>query len=479
MSSLTVSNSEEDFHRQAFEGADFFDKEHHSHTLDSHTASVSSTPEKTKLNSCGAAARKKAMQELIRMDSMRAMLWGDPTPLDEPGFMSNTARDTGLMFGPDVTEAFLEKNELEMVIRSHQAFFQGFKYHHNGRVLTVFSASGYMGRSDVSAGLLRLRKAPQFTKSSVSKHLRELSESLRGSLDLKRAEEVLALQKKFSNIIHCGEKVVARFYYERLEAAFKLQASSLVATSYFADLVQWSHDPQQLLSENHPVSIQFPDHQSDSERLSRVLEAIDEATEVATNPQASPNALSSQLQFSGDLHPNGEVVDSHWDESDEDGLVKGVLDSLTSVRDEKLLAGHRRRNGLEKRNGSSGLMVYESIANLAEMHDSELEGLENNAGEGDIELPSLSLKSPLSFRAGLEGKGPKTSPADRYKQVEDDYYDDLDADLYPSGSYLGGHLNMDRLDAGEFNAEVDGTVSRAESPPLVGAQVLKELLKDD
>lgn len=49
--------------------------------------------------------------------SRNEMLWSDPFGMSGRG---PSPRGTGMQFGPDVTKAFLKKNNLELVIRSHQ-----------------------------------------------------------------------------------------------------------------------------------------------------------------------------------------------------------------------------------------------------------------------------------------------------------------------------------------------------------------------
>jgi serine/threonine-protein phosphatase 5 len=49
----------------------------------------------------------------------------------------------GLSFGPDVTKRFLEQNNLEYVVRSHECKDGGYEVAHDGRCITVFSAPNY------------------------------------------------------------------------------------------------------------------------------------------------------------------------------------------------------------------------------------------------------------------------------------------------------------------------------------------------
>ena len=49
----------------------------------------------------------------------------------------------GVAFGPDVSKRFLERNELQMVVRSHEVKEEGFEVAHDGYCITVFSAPNY------------------------------------------------------------------------------------------------------------------------------------------------------------------------------------------------------------------------------------------------------------------------------------------------------------------------------------------------
>ncbi|DBA68202.1 TPA: hypothetical protein ACH3X2_013819 [Trebouxia sp. C0005] len=84
------------------------------------------------------------------------VLWSDPAP--EPGLKENEARGVGLLFGPDITQAFLEANKLRLIIRSHegpdarwkregmQDMAKGHSLDHTtpeGKLVTVFSAPDY------------------------------------------------------------------------------------------------------------------------------------------------------------------------------------------------------------------------------------------------------------------------------------------------------------------------------------------------
>lgn len=58
-------------------------------------------------------------------------------------FAPNTARGGGYFFGKQATSYFLQNNKLNLLIRSHEVVQEGFKVHHDGRCVTVFSAPHY------------------------------------------------------------------------------------------------------------------------------------------------------------------------------------------------------------------------------------------------------------------------------------------------------------------------------------------------
>lgn len=72
------------------------------------------------------------------------LLWADPAT--DAGFVGHrpSSRGTSVCFGADITAAFLARNNLQTLIRSHEFCADGFRVDHAGRCITIFSAANYM-----------------------------------------------------------------------------------------------------------------------------------------------------------------------------------------------------------------------------------------------------------------------------------------------------------------------------------------------
>jgi len=85
-------------------------------------------------------AKVKRGMEPPESGLMSDLLWSDPQPF--PG-KSPSKRGVGFAFGPDITKAFLERNNLELLVRSHEVKEEGYLVEHHGKCVTVFSAPNY------------------------------------------------------------------------------------------------------------------------------------------------------------------------------------------------------------------------------------------------------------------------------------------------------------------------------------------------
>merc|ERR1712194_11413 len=78
------------------------------------------------------------------------LLWSDPIPEDNTeavvtGVHKSPRWDQVHQFGYDITNRFLERNDLKLLIRSHEYVQDGHGYEveHGGKLMRVFSARDY------------------------------------------------------------------------------------------------------------------------------------------------------------------------------------------------------------------------------------------------------------------------------------------------------------------------------------------------
>ncbi|KAI0981673.1 hypothetical protein GJ496_004803 [Pomphorhynchus laevis] len=85
-------------------------------------------------------------QKVKGIEIVTDLTWSDPSAID--CMKPNNARRAGKEFGPSFTDIFVRRNKIDRIIRSHEVVDDGYKYMHSNQVLTIFSASLYMGLYD-------------------------------------------------------------------------------------------------------------------------------------------------------------------------------------------------------------------------------------------------------------------------------------------------------------------------------------------
>mmetsp|Transcript_14403 Transcript_14403/g.25339 ORF Transcript_14403/g.25339 Transcript_14403/m.25339 type:complete len:551 (-) Transcript_14403:30-1682(-) len=96
-------------------------------------------------------------KQVVDTRIMIDMLWGDPRGGD--GYGPSYRKGKGVyMFGPNVSEAFCQKNGLQAIIRSHEVKADGFRWDHQ-KILSVFSAPNYLDTGNNKAAFLKLARA--------------------------------------------------------------------------------------------------------------------------------------------------------------------------------------------------------------------------------------------------------------------------------------------------------------------------------
>lgn len=82
------------------------------------------------------------------------LLWSDPVEVS--GFAANRDRGVSVAFGTDVVKAFLQKEDMDLVVRAHQVVEDGYEFFANRRLVTIFSAPNYLGEFDNAAAVLTI-----------------------------------------------------------------------------------------------------------------------------------------------------------------------------------------------------------------------------------------------------------------------------------------------------------------------------------
>lgn len=80
------------------------------------------------------------------------LLWSDPD-ISAKGWGTND-RGVSVTFCPKVVEAFLDKHDLDLVVRAHQLVEEGYEFFGDRQLVTVFSAPNYSCEFDNSAALM-------------------------------------------------------------------------------------------------------------------------------------------------------------------------------------------------------------------------------------------------------------------------------------------------------------------------------------
>jgi diadenosine tetraphosphatase ApaH/serine/threonine PP2A family protein phosphatase len=95
----------------------------------------------------GLSPNINSIQDLARahmthpeQEFLEDLLWSDPNDMVKEVLYS--PRGAGKLFGKSVTEKVLRKLNVKILIRGHEPCEEGFKFNHDGKVLTLFSRKG-------------------------------------------------------------------------------------------------------------------------------------------------------------------------------------------------------------------------------------------------------------------------------------------------------------------------------------------------
>lgn len=153
------------------------------------------------LNDDGEMIQDLTINDVLEWRQVLDALWSDPKKT--PGIQPNSFRGGGCLFGEDITSTILEKNNLNLIIRSHECKELGYEYSHGNKILTIFSASNYYEYGSNHGAYCRITSAD--TKPIIVQFYLNRDEDLKKSLSLR--ERVNGIE--VSAIKHLLEKFAA------------------------------------------------------------------------------------------------------------------------------------------------------------------------------------------------------------------------------------------------------------------------------
>jgi serine/threonine-protein phosphatase PP1 catalytic subunit len=82
------------------------------------------------------------------------LCWADPDK-DIAGWAEND-RGVSFVFGPDVVTSFLQKQDMDLVVRAHQVVEDGYEFFAKRQLITIFSAPNYCGEFDNAGAMMSI-----------------------------------------------------------------------------------------------------------------------------------------------------------------------------------------------------------------------------------------------------------------------------------------------------------------------------------
>jgi serine/threonine-protein phosphatase 2A catalytic subunit len=81
------------------------------------------------------------------------LVWSDP---DDRAGWGMSPRGAGYTFGADITQQFNHANGLNTIARAHQLVMEGYMWHHDQNLVTIFSAPNYCYRCGNQASIMEV-----------------------------------------------------------------------------------------------------------------------------------------------------------------------------------------------------------------------------------------------------------------------------------------------------------------------------------
>ena len=85
------------------------------------------------------------------------LMWSDPNNSVNENWGIN-ARGISCTYSVNAVDTFLKNNNLQLICRAHQLVSEGYKFTHNNKLITVFSAPNYCGNCGNDGAVMKINK---------------------------------------------------------------------------------------------------------------------------------------------------------------------------------------------------------------------------------------------------------------------------------------------------------------------------------
>ncbi|KAI3386220.1 hypothetical protein SNEBB_000627 [Seison nebaliae] len=99
--------------------------------------------------------------EVPHEGAMCDLLWSDPNDAHPKWDIS--PRGAGFLFGREIVESFHRRNGINLLCRAHQLIMEGYKWHFDKMLLTIWSAPNYCCRCGNEAAILELNNDENYS----------------------------------------------------------------------------------------------------------------------------------------------------------------------------------------------------------------------------------------------------------------------------------------------------------------------------
>ena len=82
------------------------------------------------------------------------LMWADPEKHQMESWAFNSSRGVGVTFNERAVEDICNKLDIDLISRSHQVVEDGYEFFASRRLVTIFSAPGYMGDFDNDGAMM-------------------------------------------------------------------------------------------------------------------------------------------------------------------------------------------------------------------------------------------------------------------------------------------------------------------------------------